>query len=110
MALAQYEILIPQTGAAVANATATYLSSQLKTAVHVEASRNVYIDGQNASFDVVITQAEDSPITDSHVKQTASFAADVAKVPVITVSKNGKEGISTWPIRNTNLPTTPQGI
>jgi hypothetical protein len=99
MAEARYEILVPSK--TVAKAAAQYLHMTLKIPVHIDGGRSVFEDGQQRVYDVVVVSAEDTPQTDSQVKQAAAYIAEVVNVETILVSKTGKDGIVSWPIRNT---------
>lgn len=103
MEQALYEILVPA-GGPVAHATAQYLQGQLKVPVHIE-PRTIYMDGQSGPYEVVSVKAQDSPQTDSHIKQTAAYVAEVVGSANIIASKSGPGGIQTWPIRNTATET-----
>lgn len=100
MAEAQYEILTPSDS--VGTATARYLQRELQAPVHLE-TRNVLIDGQWQEASVVKITIEDTPQADSHVKQTAAYVAEATQQEQVIVSKHGKDGFQTWPVRNTVL-------
>lgn len=101
MAEARYEILIPQGG--IAQQAMNHLVSQVKTTTaHIE-QRNVSMMGRIAPYEVLVFQAEDEPHTDSQAKSIAAWAGETANVQSILVSKQGKQGIQTWPIRNTKF-------
>jgi hypothetical protein len=102
---AQYEILVPA-GGNVAWHTARYLEGQLRAPVHIE-PRTVFVDGTNGAYEVVSAKAEDSPHSDSHVKQTAAYVAEVVNRDTILASKSGEGGIQTWPIRRTGPGLSP---
>lgn len=107
-ATAEYEVLIP-VGVAHEQSVAThalqyaqqYFAPESREPImgHVD-SRQVLINGHIAPHDVLVLKAEDSPYTDSFVKQMASYVADVTGAQTITVSKHGKNGIQVWPVRN----------
>lgn len=96
---AKYEILCPARD--LAQATAQYLSQALPGAVHVEPQRNVYQEGQFNNYTPVSIITEDTPQADSTIKQAAAYVAEIAGTDTIIVSKTGKDGIDTWPIRAT---------
>jgi hypothetical protein len=105
---ASYEILVPYLGTGVAAATAKHLSLQLQGAVHIAPRRNVYMDGSFQNYEPVSIITEDTPHADSTVKQAAAYVAEVVGSGSIIVSKHGKDGITTWPIRNTASPPGPR--
>ena len=102
MAEAEYEIPIPQTGRDIAHHTARYISEHFSpeghkpVTVHIDRSREMYMHGRSGLHDVVTVRGEDSPYTDSFVKQTAVYAGQVALVPQVTVSKRAKGGVQAW--------------
>lgn len=105
MAEARYEILVPLTATqteSISHASADHLSKMLPNGrVHVEPARVVWVDEGQKMFVPVVYQGEDTPEADSYVKQAASYVGDVTNEESIIVSKVGKQGIQTWPIRNT---------
>jgi hypothetical protein len=102
---AKYEILCPAQD--VAHATAQYLSQQLQGSVHVEPQRNVYQDGKPVNYAPVSIITEDTPQADSTIKQAAVYVAEVVGFDTIIVSKTGKDGITTWPVRNPSPTFSP---
>lgn len=48
----------------------------------------------------LVTVAEDSPETDSYVKQLAAHVGQIANHPVIAVGKHGEGGMESWPVAN----------
>jgi hypothetical protein len=105
MATAQYEILIPQTGQDIGTHALSYVNQHYKSEEghapmgHLERGREVMMHGQMGVYDALVVTAEDTPYSDSFMKQLAHYIGDVSMTQVITVSKNGKAGINVWPIR-----------
>lgn len=48
----------------------------------------------------LVTVAEESPETDSFVKQLAAHVGELANRPVVSASKHGKNGLEAWEIAN----------
>jgi hypothetical protein len=98
MPSAKYTILVPS-HPPVAQAVYEYLSDgPVKTdAINV-------IPGN--PWTQIYAWAEDIPEVDSHMKQIGTYAAQAVNVPSLTVMKDGKNGVSTWEMRNTQYNPT----
>lgn len=101
---ARYEILVPYLQAGLSRATAVWLSRNVQGQVHVEPRRSIFDDGQELVLEPVSVIATDTPQTDSLLKQAAAYAAETLGRDHVVVSKTGKDGIQTWPIRATSTP------
>lgn len=97
MASAKYTVLIP---------THDELGQQLQLseAVHqAVTSSNVRVEAATVThgnpYDSLTIWAEDTPESDSNIKQLGVHTAEVANVQSISVTKEGKTG-ATWQMRN----------
>jgi hypothetical protein len=113
---AQYEIVIPQGPKDVAHHTLQYVHQHYSPDAqrgqarpqmmgHIERGREMLLNGQVHPHDVVVIRTEDTPYSDSFVKQTGAYVHDVvhgqqAPKATITVSKSGKGGLQVWPMRS----------
>src|SRR6185312_17290201 len=108
MAQARYTIVTPgDAGNQIARAAHHYL---MYGPVAVEGA---WIDPQNEGtwngehqgiYDHLVAVAEDTPETDSHMKQTAAYVGEVANAPGIRVMKDGKDGLNVWYVKNSQHP------
>lgn len=118
MATAQYEVLIPKADTLgypirdLAPHAMQYLISAIEVVkAEVEPERRVWWLGKEEPFDALVFIAEDNPQTDSHAKQVAAYVGDAANQDVILVTKQGKSGIQTWPVKNSqHVPGQPSSI
>ena len=118
MATAQYEILIPKADTLgypvrdLAPHAMNYLTSAIEVITsHVEPERRVWWLGKEEPFDALVFTAEDKPQTDSHAKQIAAYVGEAANQDVILVTKTGKGGIQTWPVKNAqHVPGQPSSV
>lgn len=106
---AQYEILIPKVDNLgnplrdLAKYVHNHVASQLTIqAAHIDSGRRVFWEGREEPFDAFVFQAPDEPVSDSTAKQVASYIGEVTNQDVVLVSKHGKSGIQSWPIKNPN--------
>jgi folylpolyglutamate synthase/dihydropteroate synthase len=107
---AEYEVMIPKTDAMgnpvadMGTAAMSHLTSEVKvTKAHIEPNRQVFWQGRMELFDALVFVAEDSPHSDSTAKQLGNYLGEVANQDVVLVSKRGKSGIQTWPVRNNSF-------
>lgn len=112
---AKYEILVPKTdhmGNPLVDLSSHALhhitkSLQLNHA-HIESNRRVHWNGKEEPFDALVFHSEDHPHVDSHAKQLAAYLGEVANQDVVVVSKQGANGIQTWPVANNQFnPAAP---
>lgn len=104
---AEYEVLIPRSdnlGNPLKD-LGKYAHDYMNQAVvlskaHIDTGRRVFWEGREEPFDALIFIAQDEPKTDSTVKQLAAFLGEVANQDLVLVSKNGKQGVQAWPIKN----------
>jgi hypothetical protein len=107
VATARYEVLIPKVDNLgsplrdLASPALAYITQALQvTTAHIELGRSVYWGGRTEPFDALVFTAEDNPQADSSAKQLGAYIGDVANQDVILVSKDGKAGLQSWPIKN----------
>lgn len=53
-------------------------------------------------MDHLVTYAEDTPETDSHIKQTAQYVGELANQEAMAIEKHGKDGPVLWVVDNSN--------
>lgn len=59
------------------------------------------LPGQHAMpHDNLVAYAEDTPESDSHMRQTAVYVGELANCEAVAVVKKGKQGHQTWTVRN----------
>jgi len=100
MAQARYTIHVPQTGRDLTSAAHHWL--HYGPGPKIESS-HIHRDLESAHgmMDHIVAVAEDTPESDSHMKQLAHHIAEAGNLPHGKVLKeNGKAGIQTWTIRN----------
>jgi hypothetical protein len=66
--------------------------------VYTEPSKH---DG-TIDLETLVVLAEDNPMADSSIKQTAHYLAELVNSWGIICIKEGKDGVKTWQIANTN--------
>ena len=98
MAQAKYTIQVPADPPDLAKYTHHVLVNSIK-------ADGSYIDPGKQSadgvpIDLVVAYAEDEPESDSYIKQLAAYVGDVANVSHILATKEGKQGVTSWPISN----------
>lgn len=106
--MAQYEILIPKADNLgnplrdMGKYVHDHIVGQIPgvVAAHIDSGRRVFWEGREEPFDAFIFQAPDEPVSDSTTKQVASYIGEVANQDIVLVSKHGKSGIQSWPIKN----------
>lgn len=59
-------------------------------------------EGLNGVANHVVTIADDTPETDSYVKQLAAHVGEVANHPATTAVKTGPNGAESWVVTNRN--------
>jgi hypothetical protein len=59
-----------------------------------------WLDDKPQAQDMLVAHAEDNPETDSLFKQLAHHVGEVVNRPQIFVTKEGKNGLKTWTIAN----------
>lgn len=96
MAKAHYTIHVPNLHRNVAIAAHHYLTAGPVRGIH---SGTVQFGHPHDALTVV---GEETPELDSHVKQTATFIADVANEPSLSVIKQGKGHVAHWTMHNPN--------
>lgn len=108
MAQALYTIHVPQHPNDVGAAVHHYLSTGPLKTNGITLNRGIHttFDGQAYPHDLVSAYAEDSPESDSHIKQVGAWAGGATGVPVVYVGKQGKTPIL-WPV-NSALDETSQ--
>lgn len=69
--------------------------------------KHIYVEdsftrNEQDSLQSIVVVADDTPEVDSTIKQTASYLGELVNRWGIAVFKEGKDGIRTWEIANTN--------
>lgn len=107
MAEAKYSIMVPKQDNAgnpinVTDAAYHYLVYQAPIQVHgahVDPNKWGHWNGRREEYDLINCYAEDTPESDSYIKQLGAYVGEVANQEVVFVTKTGKQ-VNTWPIRN----------
>ena len=71
-----------------------------RAVIHIEAARQMSHGRQPESHEAITIYAEDTPITDTRIKQVGAQVAEVANRWGIVGVKEGKQGVRTWEISN----------
>jgi hypothetical protein len=107
VAQARYTIFIPKTGLQgealpdIAQAAHHYLSLGHAPVenTYIDRDRHGTFGGHTGPHDLVVMHGEDTPETDGHVKQLATFVGDLTRHPVTHATKDSKGGVNHWTIR-----------
>ena len=71
-----------------------------RAVIHIEPARQMSHGRQPESHEAIVIHAEDTPITDTRIKQVGAQIAEVANRWGIVGVKEGKQGVRTWEISN----------
>lgn len=98
-AQAKYTVKIPQGQDDLAGAALHYLHYGSDTRFE-DATLHRGVQSFDGQHDYLIMLAEDSPEMDSRAKQLAHYVAEAGNVESILVTKENKDGVNSWVIRN----------